>query len=113
MTPVNAALADLQNLTDRFGNQSKVAELLDVDKSALTRWLTKGDRPDAANEDKIAALRLIALRLSRLYEPETAMKWLLGVNAFLGHQRPSDLIRRGRIAEVLAAIEQTATGSYA
>ena len=70
-------------------------------------------QPDPENEEQIAALRLIALRLSRLYQPKTAMKWLLGVNAFLGNRRPTDLIRRGRIAEVLAAIEQTATNSYA
>src|ERR1035438_1502443 len=113
MTAMNAARADLLNLTDRFGNQSRVAELLDVDKSALSRWLNKGDQPDPENEEQIAALRLIALRLARLYQPKTAMKWLLGVNAFLGNRRPTDLIRRGRIAEVLSAIEQTATNSYA
>lgn len=113
MPPPNAALAELQNLIDRFGNQTKVAELLAVDKSAPTRWLTKGDKPGPVNEERIAALRLIALRLANLYAPQTAIKWLEGTNAYLGYRRPVDLIRKGRIAEVLAAIEQTATGAYA
>ena len=42
-----------------------------------------------------------------------AAKWLQGVNAFLGNQRPVDLLRCGRISEVMAAIEQTEAGSYA
>jgi hypothetical protein len=41
------------------------------------------------------------------------MSWLKGINAFLGNQRPIDLLRNGRVSEVIAAIEQTETGAYA
>ena len=109
----NAAAAELQYLTDQFGNRAKVAEVLDVDKSSVTRWLQGDDKPKEASEERIAALRYLAFRLSRIYRPEVAMDWLEGINAFLGNQRPMDFIRDGRISEVMAAIEQTDAGSYA
>jgi len=39
-------------------------------------------------------------------------KWLTGANVS-GDRKPADQIREGRVAEVLGAIEQTETGSYA
>ena len=45
--------------------------------------------------------------------PTTAEKWLTGLNALLGNRRPVDLLRQNRIAEVLAALEQTQSSSYA
>jgi len=113
MNRPNAAVAELKMLTDRFGNQARLAEVLDVDKSTITRWLKGEDMPDPANEEQIAALRYLAVRLFRLFRPEVAIDWLEGVNAFLRDQRPIDLIRNGRVSEVLAAIEQTEAGSYA
>jgi hypothetical protein len=35
------------------------------------------------------------------------------MNPQLGDSRPSDLLRNGRVAEVLAAIEADETGAYA
>jgi transcriptional regulator with XRE-family HTH domain len=109
----NAATAELRMLSEGFGNQARLAEVLDVHKSTITRWLKGEDMPDTANEEQIAALRYLAVRLLRLFRPEVAIDWLEGVNAFLRDQRPVDLIRNGRISEVLAAIEQTEAGSYA
>ena len=39
--------------------------------------------------------------LLRLYEPETAERWLFGANPLLRNRRPIDLIRLGRTAELL------------
>jgi hypothetical protein len=61
----NAASAELQSLKERFGNQAAGAELLDVDKSSVTRWLKRGDKPDPENEERIAALRYVMVRLLR------------------------------------------------
>jgi uncharacterized protein (DUF2384 family) len=108
----NVVLAELQSLTDGVGNQARVAELLDVDKSSMTRWL-QGDQPGLENEERIVALRYVMVRLLRLFKPETAMDWLSGINAHLGNKRPIDLIKKGRITEVAAAIDQTEAGSYA
>ncbi len=113
MPPQNVVLAELQSLTERFGNQVAVAQLLDVDKSSITRWLKREDKPDPENEERIAALRYVMVRLLKVFEPEAAMDWLLGVNAHLADQRPMDLIKAGRVTEVLSAIEQADTGAYA
>jgi hypothetical protein len=51
--------------------------------------------------------------LLRLYEPETAERWLFGANPLLRNRRPIDLIRLGRTAELLAALRQERAGSYA
>lgn len=113
MSRSHTAAAELQFLTDRFGNRARVAEALDVDKSCITRWLQGEDEPGAESEERIAALRYLAFRLSRIFRPEVAIDWLQGVNAFLGNQRPIDFVRHGRMSEVMAAIEQTDAGSYA
>ena len=44
-------------------------------------------------------------RLLTLFEPSTAGKFLTGNNAHLHHARPVDLLARGRVAEVLEAIQ--------
>ncbi len=107
----DAALADFRYVIEAFGNKSVVADAFGVNRSTTARWHTH--QPDPENELKIAALRLILLKLRTLYRPETAEKWLMGINAFLRDQRPLDLIKQGRFAEVLSAIEQTEAGGYA
>jgi uncharacterized protein (DUF2384 family) len=51
--------------------------------------------------------------LLRLYEPETAEKWLFGLNPNLRHRRPIDVIRVGETEELLSALRQERAGSYA
>ena len=106
-----AALADFQFLQKALGSKSIVAALFGLHRSTVGRW--HRHKPDPKNEMKIAALRFILLKLLALYRPETAQKWLLGINAFLGDQRPLDLIKQNRIVEVLSAIEQEEAGGYA
>ena len=99
-----AALADFRYLQKTLGNKSAVAALFGLHRSTVGRW--HRHKPDPENELKIAALRLILLKLRTLYRPETAEKWLFGINGFLRDQRPIDLIKQSRFAEVLSAIEQ-------
>jgi uncharacterized protein (DUF2384 family) len=51
--------------------------------------------------------------LLRLYEPETAERWLFGLNPLLRNRRPIDVIRAGGTQELLAALRQERAGSYA
>ncbi len=103
----------LRRLTSQLGSQSDVADLLDVDRSSISRWLKQAHTPDAENKAKLDALDFVFKRLLQTLEPDTARKWLTGTNAYLGNRRPIDLLIRNRVAEVVAAIEETATGSYA
>lgn len=105
--------AEIDSLKASLGSQSNLAKLLGVDRSSVTRWLKQKDFPDPENEEKIIALRYVISRLTRIFKEEVAASWLQGINALLGNQRPIDLLRNGRVTEVMAAIEQTETGSYA
>lgn len=101
----------LRFLSSRLGGQSRVAALLDVDRSSVTRWMEKEPQPRRLAE--ICGLTFIVQRLLEVHSPEVALAWLNGVNAHLGSQKPVDLIRHGRYSEVLAAIEQDDTLAFA
>lgn len=98
-------------LARQFKSQSQLARLLKVDRSRISRWL-KAEIPDLENRTKVDALDFALCRLTTFVSAETARKWLMGMNAHLGNRRPMDLIRQGRVAEVIAAIEQFEAGSY-
>jgi uncharacterized protein (DUF2384 family) len=51
--------------------------------------------------------------LLRLYEPEAARAWLLGVNPNLGDRRPVDLVRTGKTEELMRAIRAERADSFA
>jgi hypothetical protein len=105
--------ARVSALVDDVGSRAAVARLLRVDRSRVTRWLAAGEEPDAANRRAIDAFEFALERLAIRYPFATALKWLEGLNPHLGGSRPSDLLRTGRVAEVLAAIEADETGAYA
>jgi DNA-binding transcriptional regulator YdaS (Cro superfamily) len=102
----------VRQLTKTLGGQSQVASALRVNRAQVTRWL-RGARPEPANEAQIDALEFVLARLKQRLAPNTAVKWLTGVNAHLGNRRPLDLLADDRVAEVVAAIEQERTESYA
>ncbi|MBI4729874.1 MAG: hypothetical protein HY775_10315 [Acidobacteria bacterium] len=95
-----------------LGSQAETARTLGVSPSRVSRWL-RTEEPDRAGRRRVDGLEFVLARLGDLYERETALKWLQGLNAHLGHRRPADLIAAGRIAEVLRAIEAEDTGAYA
>jgi transcriptional regulator with XRE-family HTH domain len=95
-----------------MGSQAQVARALDVDRSRVSRWLAD-EEPDRENLLKLEAVEFALSRLQVTYQRSTAMKWLYGFNVHLGDARPIDLLTRGRVADVLRAIEADETGAYA
>ncbi len=102
----------LQAVTRDLGSQARVARLLGVSPSRVSRWL-RTEEPDPANRRKLAGVEFMLGRLLDVYNRDTAVKWLHGVNAHLGNRRPIDLLARGRLIEVLQAIEADDSDSYA
>ncbi|MCH7730897.1 MAG: DUF2384 domain-containing protein [Candidatus Marinimicrobia bacterium] len=107
----NLNSAELSLLVSELGSQSSVADLLNVNRSSVSRWLKK-ELPDRNNQLRITALVLVMQHLQMVFEPETSRNWLEGTNAHLSNQRPIELLSQGRISEVLSAIEQAELGSY-
>jgi uncharacterized protein (DUF2384 family) len=94
------------------GGQAKLARLLGVSPSRISRWL-RTDEPDLSNRRKVEGVEFVLTRLLDTHHRETALKWLQGFNAHLGDRRPIDLLGQGRVAEVLEAIEAEESGAYA
>jgi transcriptional regulator with XRE-family HTH domain len=109
--PVAPALK-VEALSKDFHSQRKLAAALGVSPAQVSRW-RRGQGIDSDNAERLDLLELVMSSLLRLYEPETAEKWLFGLNPLLRHRRPIDVIRQGRPEELLAAIRQEQADSYA
>ncbi|MDQ8046349.1 MAG: hypothetical protein AAGC46_15390 [Solirubrobacteraceae bacterium] len=102
----------VQAIAIDVGSQRRLAELLGVSPSRVTRWIG-GEGIDPVNADRVDLLELVMSRLDRLYGMEGARLWLTGLNPHLGDRRPIDLIRAGRTQVLLDALAQEQAGSYA
>jgi hypothetical protein len=98
-------------LEKEFGG-ARLAKIAGVDRSRITRW-KRGAKADPTNRERIEGLEYVVSRLRGFLAHGSEQKWLFGINAQLDNRRPIDLIETGRVAEVIAAIEQTELGSYA
>jgi hypothetical protein len=107
-----ATAIKVKALRDDLGSGSAVADLLGVSRSRITRWL-KGEGIDPLNAERVDLLELVWASLLRLYEPEVAREWLLGVNPELGDRRPIDLVKAGRTEELVRAIRAERAESFA
>src|SRR5262252_11004748 len=86
-----------------FGSAARLADMLGVSRAQVTRWL-RGAGIDPLNAEKIDLLELVWSNLRRLYDGDAARAWLFGLNPHLGDRRPIDVIRTGRVEELMRAI---------
>ena len=98
-----AVTRKIEALRHDFKTSARLADLLGVNRSQVTRWL-RGAGIDPLNAEKVELLELVWSNLLRLYEPDAALSWLFGLNPILGDRRPVDLIRLGRTEELMRAI---------
>jgi len=110
--PVPGAGQHLATCRAALGSDRAVAGILGVSPSQVSRWRT-GQRPDVDNADRLAGLALVVEMLARWLAPEVREGWLHGANAHLSDRSPAYLIRLGRVADVIGAIEADKAGVYA
>ena len=108
--PVATALK-VEALSEDFRSQRLLAEALGVSPAQVSRW-KRGQGIDPDNAERLDLLELTMSFLLRLYRPETAERWLFGLNPHLRNRRPIDVIRAGETQEVLAALRQERAGSF-
>jgi transcriptional regulator with XRE-family HTH domain len=94
-----------------FRSAAKLADMLGVSRSQITRWL-RGAGIDPLNAEKVDLLELVWANLLRLYEREAALAWLFGVNPLLNDRRPIDLIRLGRAEELMRAVRAERSDTF-
>jgi uncharacterized protein (DUF2384 family) len=95
-----------------FRSSARLADLLGVSRSQVTRWL-RGAGIDPLNAEKVDLLELVWSNVLRIYEKDAALAWLFGVNPLLGDRRPVDLIRQGRTEELMRAIRAERSDTFA
>lgn len=95
-----------------FASDAELAEYLGVDKSRITRW-KRGERPEPVVLARLVGLEAVVAMLQTWLAPEVVADWLAGNNAQLGHVRPLDALRAGRLADVMAAIQAEQSGAFA
>lgn len=111
--------ASLQALPDQhlttcrtvLGSDRAVAEILGVSASQVSRW-RRGQVPDPENADRLAGLAVVCEMLARWLSPDVIEGWILGPNAHLQDRSPAHMIGRGRVADVMGAIEAEKAGVY-
>ncbi|MHB1193456.1 MAG: helix-turn-helix domain-containing protein [Longimicrobiales bacterium] len=110
--PGPGARRHLDTCRAALGSDRAVAEILGVSPSQVSRWRT-GQLPDLENADRLAGLALVVEMLARWVAPEVREGWIHGPNAHLAGQSPAYLIRVGRVADVIGALEAEKAGVYA
>lgn len=107
-----ALVQKVEALRVDFRSAARLADLLGVSRSQVTRWL-RGAGIDPVNAEKVDLLELVWSSVLRLYERDAALAWLFGVNPQLGDRRPIDLIRLGRAEELMRAIRAERADTFA
>jgi len=95
-----------------FPDDADLARSLGVHRSAVVRW-KRGEAPARQNWEQLVGLDTVVSLLEGFLEVASIAKWLRGINAHLGDRRPIDVIRQGRLSEVVAAIEAEKAGAFA
>jgi transcriptional regulator with XRE-family HTH domain len=95
-----------------FASDAEMAASFGVHRSQIARW-KQGAPPDPANAERLLGLDVVVSLLEGFLELESIPKWLRGINAHLGHRRPLDVLREGRLSEVVRAIEAEKSGAFA
>lgn len=95
-----------------FSSDAELARALDVHRSQISRW-KRGEPPEPLNEERLRDLDVVVSLLSGFLDESAIPDWLHGFNAHLGNRRPIDVLRTGRLSEVVAAIEAERSGAYA
>ena len=107
-----APAVKVEALSRDFRSQRRLARALGVSPAQVSRW-KRGQGVDPDNAERLDLLELVMSFLLRVYEPETAEKWLFGLNPHLRDRRPIDVIRAGATAELVAALRQERADSFA
>lgn len=100
-----------ETVADVFEDDGEIAELLQVPEEHVGEW-RMGTASDEDALDRLENLSAAVSKLRGLYADEVIPDWLQGLNAHLGGARPIDVLVRGHLSRVIAAIEAERGGAY-
>ena len=89
-----------------------IANLLGTRPETVSRWNQGKAYPHANTEKELLELEYVVDQLSDFYEPTEARQFLFQRQRLLNAQSPADLIRSGKIDEVVALVRRMRDGVY-
>jgi Protein of unknown function (DUF2384) len=84
----------------------EVANLLGTRPETVSRWNQGRAYPHANTEKTLLELEYIVDQLADFYEPNEARQWIFAPQKLLAGVSPAELIRNGRIDEVMRLVNQ-------
>jgi uncharacterized protein (DUF2384 family) len=90
----------------------EVANLLGTRPETVSRWNQGRAYPHASTEKTLLELEYIVDQLADFYEPNEARQWIFAPQKLLEGASPAELIRNGRIDEVMRLVSQLRDAVY-
>lgn len=110
---MTALARKLDSLRERGGiRHVDVANLLGTRPETVSRWNQGKAYPHAGTEKELLELEYIVDQLSDFYEPDEARHFLFARQRLLDGHSPAELIKNGRIEEVVALVGRMRDGVY-
>ena len=89
-----------------------VANLLGTRPETVSRWNQGRAYPQPRTEKTLLELEYVVDQLSDFYEPNEARQWIFAPQKLLNGKSPAELIRNGRIDEVMHLVSQLRDAVY-
>ena len=90
----------------------EVANLLGTRPETVSRWNQGRAYPHANTEKTLLELEYIVDQLADFYSPTEARQWIFAPQKLLDVVSPAELIRNGRIDEVMRLVSQLREAVY-
>lgn len=102
----------LERLVSAFGTRP-LARLLAVEGGSVTNWTRRRRNISHDSAKRIMDLHDVLTRALQIYQPRTAMDWLVGNEPYLDMARPIDVLVARGSAPLIQALEGIDSGGYA
>jgi len=89
-----------------------IANVLDVRPETVSRWNQGKAFPHPSTEKQLLELEFIVDQLADFYEPREARLWIFSRQKLLEGEVPAELIQKGRVDEVITAVNQLRDGVF-
>ncbi len=104
----------IEEAKDSFGlNYEDIASALDVTRRMLLRYRKEKNTPSPKVRDRLENLRQISYLLDEVFTSrEDGLRWLYTPVPLLQGRRPIDLMRKGKLDEVLSVLAGHYSGAF-
>jgi hypothetical protein len=109
----NALARKLESLRVKGAmRDAEVANLLRTGPETVSRWDEGRAYPEANTEKTLVEVEYIVDLLADLYQPDEAREWIFSAKKLLSGASPADMIRQGKVDEVLRLVGQLREAVY-